>query len=224
MNRERTAVNSYIRKVAAVLMILSLLLSGILRLPVGAVSSGDGSINSIIVDTQISLTAGSSRRIRAWCGGKKISWKALNFSSDNSYVATVSRRGKIIAKHPGTTLIDISSRESSASAQITVRVGAPARRITMRSSEKTLRINNYYMIHARVKPRNTISKKLKYTSTDTNVAVVNSKGKVTAVGNGSCSIIIETTDGSGIKAEFRVNVDGKADPEDGDNLFFKTSL
>lgn len=224
MNRNKTSKNSNIRKMAALLIILSFMFSGISRFPAKAVSSGDGSINSISVDTEMNLTAGSSKKIKAWCSGRKISWKALKFSSGNNYVATVNKKGKINAKHPGTALIDIASRDSSASAQITVQVGSPARRITMRSSEKTLRINNYYMIHARVKPKNTVSKKLRYTSTDTNVAVVNSKGKVTAVGNGSCSIIIETTDGSGVRAEFRVNVEGAADPEDGDNLFFKTSV
>ena len=61
-------------------------------------------------------------------------------------------------------------------------------------------------ITATITPDDATDPSLTWTSTNTDVAIVDSEGNVTAVGQGTANIIVRTNDGSGLKKTVSVNV------------------
>jgi len=70
----------------------------------------------------------------------------------------------------------------------------------------TLNIAETLQLTASVYPHYAKNKVVTWESSDEAVATVTSNGLVTAVGPGTCSIIVRATDGSGVTGEFTINV------------------
>ena len=101
----------------------------------------------------------------------------------------------------------------------------PVKKITLNTKEKTLQMKEgktvSFTLKATIKPENATNPALTWTSDNTKVAKVSKKGKVTAVGEGTCKITAAARDGSGKKAVCKVMV--KA-PEQGDGVVKKITL
>jgi len=78
--------------------------------------------------------------------------------------------------------------------------------ITLNKSELSLTTGAAETLVATVSPGNTTNKTVAWASSDTSVATVDTSGKVTAVGVGSCTITATTTDGSNLSATCTVTV------------------
>ena len=63
-----------------------------------------------------------------------------------------------------------------------------------------------HQIHATVSPKNAVTKKLTYTTTDSSVAIVLKSGKIVAKRKGTCYIVIQTTDSSHLTKRIKVTV------------------
>lgn len=83
--------------------------------------------SSVSVDkTSVTLEVGGSTKVSAWVSPDNTTNKGINWSSENSSVATVDGNGNITAKGAGTTrIVATAASNGSAKAYINVTVNAP---------------------------------------------------------------------------------------------------
>ncbi|MBQ0046366.1 MAG: CotH kinase family protein [Prevotellaceae bacterium] len=83
-------------------------------------------------------------------------------------------------------------------------------------SEKSLdlAVTEVHDLTATVLPENATYRNVTWSSSNENVAVVDSKGQITAVGKGTCTITATSKDGAGVKAVCTVNVTNNAASSD----------
>ena len=136
----------------------------------------------------------------------KLSWK-----SSNTKVATVTQNGKIIGKSRGTAKITVTTTDgSNISATCNVTVRQLVTKVTLNKNAISLKTKGKakqktYTLKATVS-KDANNKKVKWTTSNKKVAVVNSKGKVTAKKKGTCYISVTSTDGSRKSAKCKVTV------------------
>ena len=102
----------------------------------------------------------------------------LAFTSSNLQVAAVTRDGMIVAKTPGTARITAKSGKKSVTITVTVKKAVPTA-ITGIPAAKTLKKGKSFTLKPVLAPAG-VTAKLTYTTSNRKVAVVTSKGKVTA--------------------------------------------
>ena len=135
---------------------------------------------------------------------RKVTWK-----SSNPKVATVSAKGVVKAVGPGKTTITCTSNANpsiKAKCVITVQ-NKLVKKITLNYKKKTLAVGKKLQLKAKVKPASAVNTAVKWVSEDKDVARVSSKGKITAVGTGTCVIRCEAKDGSEVYAECVITVE-----------------
>ena len=90
-------------------------------------------------------------------------------------------------------------------------IGAtPVKKIKLNKKSETLKVGKSITLKATVTPDDATDKDVEWTSSDESVAKVNSKGKVKAVGAGTCKITCKAKDGSGKKATCKITVKGES--------------
>ena len=136
---------------------------------------------------------------------KNVTWK----SSDTS-IATVSSGGVIKAVSNGTCKIIATTKDgTNLSASMDVIVDIKAKSVALdKTSLKITSKNSINKLVATVTPSQA-NQKVAWSSSNGNIAKVDSKGRVTPVSNGTCKIIATTTDGTNITASCDVTVDVK---------------
>ena len=136
---------------------------------------------------------------------KNVTWK----SSDTS-IATVSSGGVIKAVSNGTCKIIATTKDgTNLSASMDVIVDIKAKSVVLdKTSLKITSKNSINKLVATVTPSQA-NQKVAWSSSNGNIAKVDSKGRVTPVSNGTCKIIATTTDGTNITASCDVTVDVK---------------
>lgn len=112
------------------------------------------------------------------------------WKSSNSKIATVSQKGKVVAKKKGRATITVTSANGKkASCRITVKK-AP-KKISFRQKSLTLKKGKKATLKVKL-PVGTASRKLTFTSSKKSVASVSVKGKVTAKKTGTAKITVKT--------------------------------
>ena len=137
---------------------------------------------------------------------KKVIWK-----SSNTNIATVNpSTGVIKAVSNGTCKITATTTDgTNLSVSIDVIVDIKAKRVALdKTSLKIASKNSTNKLVATVTPTQA-NKKVVWSSSNGNIAKVDSKGRVTPVSNGTCKIIATTTDGTNKTASCDVTVDVK---------------
>ena len=113
-----------------------------------------------------------------------ITWK-----SDNTRVATVDAEGKVKGVKAGTCHITASAGRFSTSATITVLPYVEVTSITLSRSSLTLqKSGDTATLTATIRPSNASVNSASWSSSNSKVATVDGKGKVTAKGSGTCTI------------------------------------
>ena len=69
------------------------------------------------------------------------------------------------------------------------------------------------VLEAKILPDNATNKDIKWSSSDENIATVNSEGIVTGVSEGEVTIKVESTDGSNVSNSINIKVIGKLNPD-----------
>ncbi len=129
---------------------------------------------------------------------EKITW-----SSSNTKVAKVSSSGKVKAVGKGTAVITAATPDGKkASCTVTARIKQT--KISLSATSKSLYSGKSFTITPTISWAYNVDKTWKWSSSNTKVAKVSSGGKVTAVGKGSCTITLTTSDGK--TASCRVTV------------------
>lgn len=84
--------------------------------------------------------------------------------------------------------------------------------ITISQTEATLKPNDTMQLEATVYPTDAANKKILWTSSNENVAIVTDEGFVLAITEGEADIIAEASDGTGIKAKCHLTVENEKKP------------
>lgn len=153
------------------------------------------------------LTEGSKFTIQATVSPSNASNKKLTYSSSKENVATVNSKGVIKAKTAGKAVITVKAADGSGKQDtIAVTVGTPVTKVSVPSKTVTADAGTTYQMNAKVSPANASVKTLEYTSSDTNLATVDKKGKVTLKNPGTVKITATAADGSGKKATVTIHI------------------
>ena len=137
---------------------------------------------------------------------KKVSQK-VTFKTSNKKVATVSSKGKIKAVKKGKATITITSKANTKkNAKITVNVGTPVTSVSLNKTNATVLTGQSITLKATVKPKKPTNKGIVWSSSNSAIATVNSKGKVTTLKAGTVKITALAADGSGKKKAATITV------------------
>lgn len=161
-----------------------------------------------ISDSFSTMEVGSTKTVSATVSPANATNKVVQWSSSNTAVATVSARGVVTAKAPGTCTIKATTKDGtniSSSFNVTVKgTDVPVKIISMLN--KTLNEGESTEVAMVVLPSNATRKDVTYTTSNSAVAEVSQNGIITAVSKGSCTIYAIANDGSGIKGSCTVTV------------------
>ncbi len=145
--------------------------------------------------TKLNVPVSSSKTLTASvvpanATNKKFSWHCADTS-----IATVSNKGIVTGKKPGTTTVTVMTEEGSFSASCTVVVYTPANGIKINSDKITLGKGAKTVLTATVTPADVSNKGVEWSSSDASVASVNATGQVSGLKVGSAVITAKTADG-----------------------------
>lgn len=129
-----------------------------------------------------SIYVGSTIQLKASGTKAKVKW-----ASDNRFVATVTKKGKVTAKSAGTAIITANAGRKSASCRVTVR------NVKVHLSEKELILHEgeNKALSVNTTPAKSDNTKFVWKSSNESVASVTKDGVVTAVSTGVATISVE---------------------------------
>lgn len=134
----------------------------------------------------------------------------LQWSSSNTKVAKVDKNGNVKAVSYGKATITVKATDGSgAKATCVIQVIRPVTSISMNKAVLSLIEGQSKKLTATVKPSNATYKNVTWTSSDESIAIVDSKGKVTAISVGSVVIKATAKDGTKKSAKCVVTVSKK---------------
>lgn len=132
----------------------------------------------------------------------KVTW-----SSSNKKIATVTNKGKVTIKKKGTVKITAKTADGK-KATITLKADKKAVKVTKLAVQgnKTMKVKKSQTLKVTVTPATADNQKVSWKSSNTKIATVNSKGKVTVKKKGTVKITATAKDGSRKKAVFTIKV------------------
>ena len=158
-------------------------------------------------DATTSLWVDDTKTLTATVTPTDASNTAVNWSSSNTKVATVSSNGVITAKGKGSCTITCTAADGyGTKSTCKVIVKQPVTSIALSDATSSLWVGETKTIVAKVTPTNANNTSVEWSSSDNNVATVSSKGVVTAKGKGTCTITCKAVDGYGTKSTCSVTV------------------
>ncbi|WP_051775520.1 Ig-like domain-containing protein [Paenibacillus tyrfis] len=145
---------------------------------------------------------------------------AVTWKSSDTSVATVTY-GSVTAVGAGTAIITAATVDGNYQASAAVNVSNTAVGVTgvaLDKSSLALTVGSTGQLTASVQPSNAINKAVTWNSDNTNVATVDAGGKVTAIGAGTATITVKTSDGN-FTSSAAVNVSTSTTIKPGDVVF-----
>ncbi|MGN0375282.1 MAG: Ig-like domain-containing protein [Butyrivibrio sp.] len=124
--------------------------------------------------------------------------KAVTYLSSDSNVATVDANGIVSAIHGGTCEIIVTTVESSVTATCTIVVKEFVTSVKITGSKEYLNVSDSIELGVEVGSETATNKGVIWKSSNTNVATVDQRGKVTGVNVGYVVITATAADGSGV--------------------------
>lgn len=160
----------------------------------------------------LSLVEGETGTITPTIYPSKATDKTLTWTSNDTKVATVSSTGVVTAVGAGSCRIKATTNDGtniSEACIVTVTAKSTivlATGISLSNGSLTLTEGETSTLTATIYPSKATDKTVTWTTNDTKVATVSSKGVVTAVGAGTCRIKATTNDGTNLSEECLVTV------------------
>lgn len=160
------------------------------------VSSGFVAIVSISLDREsITLEEESSAILVATVKPDDATDKTVVWSSSNTSIATVDQSGNVTAVKEGSAAITASAGDKQATCSVTVKKKVIAvTSVTLNKTELSLYKGQSETLSATVNPDNATDKSVTWSSSNTEIAIVDSYGKVTAVAGGNAIISAKAGD------------------------------
>ena len=162
---------------------------------------------------ETTMTIGNTEKLTATINPSNATNKNVVWESDKPDIVRVDNEGNITAVGVGEAVITVKTVDGNKTAQCRVTVkGIAVTGVSLNKNETTMTIGNTEKLTATINPSNATNKAVTWESTNTNVATVDSTGKITAVGVGEATIRVTTIDGEYI-SECRITVNGGEEPE-----------
>ena len=157
------------------------------------------------------LSPGFTSDLTATVTPYEIASQGVRFSSSNPSVAVVSNDGSgtttVTAVGAGTATIYATAADGTMGTT-SVTVGTKVNKISVKPTSITINTGSQTSVSASVEPANASNTSVKWSSSDTNVATVDSYGNVTTWCAGSAAIIATAQDGTGLTASCYIEVKG----------------
>lgn len=164
-------------------------------------------VTAVSMESAVKLNENSTKRLTAKAVPNTASNARLSFKSSNASVAAVSSNGVITAKSKGSCVITATATDGSGkSAKCRVTVVRPVTNVKLNAHTISWNIGKKAHFRPTVTPTTASNISVKYTSSNTRVATVDSNGLLTAVGKGTCTVTCTAADGSGKKDTCKVTV------------------
>lgn len=153
-------------------------------------------------ETYVEMEVGEHFGLEATVNPSNATNKDVVWSSDNENIAMVTSLGTVIALAPGQVKVAATAADGSGvSASATVKVNdILVNNITLNYTSYSLDMNENVQLEATVEPENATNKNLVWTSSDEDVVLVSSSGKVLWMGIGMAVVTATSTDGSNVSA------------------------
>ena len=138
--------------------------------------------------------------------------KNVTWSSSNINIAAVDNNGNVTGIAPGSATITCAATDGSGKyGSCTITVNKLVSEIRLNKNAMELRAGDSETLEATVLDEDASFRSVIWYSEDSNVASVDSNGKVTAVGAGTTTIVASSSDGSGVSATCIVTVNPAVD-------------
>lgn len=132
--------------------------------------------------------------------------KKVKYISSDSSIATVTDKGVVTGIKPGVTLITVTSDEGGYKETCIITVKELVTKIKLNHTSYSVGLKQSFTIKPTVTSTGSTNKKVKYRSSNSNVAYVNAAGKVTGRKLGTAKITVTAQDGSGARVVCTVKV------------------
>lgn len=164
-------------------------------------------VTAVSMESAVKLNENSNKRLTAKAVPNTASNARLSFKSSNASVAAVSSNGVITAKSKGSCVITATATDGSGkSAKCRVTVVRPVTNVKLNAHTISWNVGKKAHFRPTVTPTTASNISVKYTSSNTRVATIDSNGLLTAVGKGTCTVTCTAADGSGKKDTCKVTV------------------
>ena len=178
---------------------------------------------AISINSYITLNKKATYQLNPTVNGVSLDISTLEFAVSNTSIATVDETGLVTALKKGNTRVTISDEAGKyLPCTIKIYVGKRATKLKLNTYQKSIYIDNYFMLKASVSPFRTSIKKFRFTSSNPSVAKVSSKGKITGLSKGTATITVSTLDGSNLSKTCTITVldeDEYEEPEEDFDFF-----
>ncbi len=152
----------------------------------------------------VSLNVGQSKKLTTTVYPADAADKSVKYASSNKAVATVTSKGKIKAKGPGTAVITATAAVGGAQGKCTVKVIQPVTGVSLNQKSVQLAVGETKKLGASIKPANASVKTVTWSSSNRKIAKVSKKGKVTAVSAGTATIYAKSNNGITASCQIKV--------------------
>ena len=154
-------------------------------------------VTGITLDkTKLTLSKGSNDTLTATVWPNDASKPNVLWASSNPTVCSVEKDGHISAIGTGSAVISATTTDGGYVATCDVNVVVPVTGVTLNNTYLSLVKGTSKTLTATIFPSDATDKSVILSSSNNNVATVNSSGNVTAIGVGSTVITVTTHDGS----------------------------
>ncbi len=155
--------------------------------------------------TKLTMKKGANVYLGATVIPENATNQDVTWSSSDESVAYVNSKGKVSAYKGGEAVITVKTKDGGYTATCNVTVDVKATGVTLDKTEITMKKGANKTLVATVLPEDATNKEVTWSSSDKEIAYVNSKGKVSAYKAGEATITCKTKDG-GYKATCKVTV------------------
>ncbi len=154
----------------------------------------------------LTLEEGNEETITITYNPTNTSVKNLTWKSSNASIATVDSKGKITAKKAGSTTITATTQNNKKTTITVTVIEKPIypEKVAISNSISSLGVGESVLLTPSFTPTNTNQKIVTWTSSDKNVATIDSNGKVTALKEGATTITVKTSNNK--TASFKLTV------------------
>ncbi len=164
-------------------------------------------VNGLILNfTEKTIYVGEKFKMKVSVNPSAATELGVTWKSSNTSIATVSEDGEVTGIAGGTVIITCTTKDGGFTASCVLTVLEGVTTITLNHQTYYLGIDKTVFLVATVSSPNATNKDVFWTSSDTDIATVNQKGKVTGKKLGTVTITATAMDGSEVEASCEIQV------------------
>lgn len=151
------------------------------------------------------LNKGEKKQLKIEILPEEAKESKISLSSNNPQVVTVDSDGKLLAISSGKATITATA-ENGVSAKIGIEVYSKVTGIELNTNSLILQEGQEYKINPIILPDDANNKKVSYSTTNENVAIIDTNGTLRAINKGEVEIVVQSQEQSSIQTSLQVTV------------------